>query len=148
MKIKVLCSKQLEEAFLDAVHKQAIEVSSSGELVLIEPQLDRSFLLVKDERDYVRIALDDILFIEAYGSQIQVHTEKQTYLARENLHTLEGQLYDKGFLRIHKSYIVQKKAIERIRSSIHMKFQLVLRNGSVLKVSRSYYYYFKDEIGF
>lgn len=148
MKIKVLCSKKLKEDFLDAVQKQTIEVSSSGELILIEPQLDHSFLLVKDEQDYVRIALDDILYMEAYGAQIQVHTEKQIYQARENLHTLEGQLYEKGFLRIHKSYIVNKKAIERIRSSIHMKFQLVLRNGSILEVSRSYYYYFKDEIGF
>ena len=35
-----------------------------------------------------------------------------------------------------------------IKTSLNMKFVLVLSDGSHLEVSRSYYYQFKEEIGF
>ncbi|MFR2885283.1 MAG: hypothetical protein ACLTCB_03125 [Merdibacter sp.] len=35
-----------------------------------------------------------------------------------------------------------------MHASLNMKFTLVLDNGEKLEVSRSYYYRFKEEIGF
>lgn len=115
---------------------------------MLEPQIDTDTLLVKEQEEYIQIAIEDILYIDSYADDIQVHTQAGIFQARENLYTLEAQLYEKGFLRIHKSYIVNKKAVLRIRPSIHMKFQLVLRNQEVVEVSRSYYYTFKEEMGF
>lgn len=148
MKIKLRCSQELANKFVKALHEGTIEISENGELCVMEPIVDENHMIVKDQEDYVRIGYDDILFIESLGSLIQVHTKNAVYQAREALYILEGQLYAKGFLRIHKSYIVNKKAIVRIRSSLYMKFQIVLENQEVLEVSRSYYYKFKEEIGF
>ena len=64
------------------------------------------------------------------------------------MYQLEAGLYEKGFLRVHKAYIVNKKAIRRIRTNLYMKFTLVLDNQEEIEVSRSYYYRFKEEMGF
>ena len=51
-------------------------------------------------------------------------------------------------LRVHKAFIVNKKDIRRIRSSLNSKFTLILTNEDQIEVSRSYYYRFKEEMGF
>lgn len=61
---------------------------------------------------------------------------------------LEANLYEKGFLRIHKAFIVNTRDIKKIKASLNSKFTLILRNGDQVEVSRSYYYRFKEEMGF
>lgn len=148
MKIKIVCSEIMKKKFLEAIKEHTIDCGNQGELIVIEPHIDTNTLLVKEQEELVQIAIEDILYIDSYGNDILVHTQDDVYQARENLYTLEAQLYEKGFLRIHKSYIVNKRAIMRIRPSIHMKFQLVLTSQEVLEVTRSYYYAFKEEMGF
>ena len=50
------------------------------------------------------------------------------------MYQLEAGLYEKGFLRVHKAYIVNKKAIRRIRTNLYMKFTLVLDNQEEIEV--------------
>ncbi|MCC2834235.1 LytTR family DNA-binding domain-containing protein [[Clostridium] innocuum] len=90
----------------------------------------------------------DIIYIESISQEIWIHTGEGRYRARETMYQLEANLYEKGFLRVHKSFIVNKKDIRRIRSSLNSKFTLLLTNGDQIEVSRSYYYRFKEEMGF
>lgn len=148
MKLKLICSEGMKKKFQEAIEQKTIEFGNQGELVVIEPQIDSNTLLVKDKEEYLQIAIESILYIDAYGADIHIHTETEIYQARENLYTLEALLYEKGFLRIHKSFIVNKRSIQRIRPGLHMKFQLLLCNQEILEVTRSYYYTFKEEMGF
>lgn len=148
MKIKALCGKELQKQFLDDMKTGHIELGNQGELILLEPHGDRKILYVKEQMDMIPVKIKDIIYLESFGSDVELHTLTHTYRFKEQLYVLEAQLYEHGFLRIHKSYIINRHAIKRIRPTIHMKFTLLLEGDFILEVSRSYYYQFKEEIGF
>lgn len=60
------------------------------------------------------IPLKDILFCEAYGKNVKVVTQKDEYFYEGTLSELENRLKREGFLRIHKSYVVNLKRIESV----------------------------------
>ena len=77
-------------------------------------------------------------WIEAAGDYAQLHAKDKTYLIRESLSTLETLLDNNDFLRIHRSIIVQLDRIVRITARPNRDGHLTLRNGTSLRVSRSY----------
>lgn len=148
MKLKLLCRKEMKEQLLDDLQKGHVTVCEDADFVLYEANHDYRYLLVKDEEEYMRLAVEDIIYIESISQGIWIHTAEGRFRARETMYQLEANLYEKGFLRIHKSFIVNIKDIRRIRSSLNSKFTLTLTNGDQIEVSRSYYYRFKEEMGF
>ena len=69
------------------------------------------FLYIKSNRKTVKIQRKDILFIEGMSNYVKIHTNKQFFTAYISLSNIQGQL-DERFIRIHKSYIVNRKAIK------------------------------------
>lgn len=94
------------------------------------------------------VKIDEIRYVESLDNQIHVHAKSGVFMMKDTLYHLEAVLYPAGFLRVHKSFIVSRAHIRSIHASLNMKFTLVLDNGEKLEVSRSYYYRFKEEIGF
>ena len=78
-----------------------------------------------------KIYLDQILFCKANGSYTDIVTEQKTYIQRINLKDLQAKL-DNRFIRVHRSYIVNKDKIEN-QSAI-----LIYINGYKIPISRSY----------
>ncbi len=148
MKVKLLCRKEIREQVIKDLYDGNISIDEDAEFVLHEINHNPQFLLVKDKEEYVRLAIKNIIYIESISQEIRIHTVDKVYFGRDTMYQLEANLYEKGFLRIHKSYIVNIKDIAKIRSSLNMKFTLILTNGDEIEVSRSYYYRFKEEMGF
>lgn len=148
MKVKLLCRKEIREQVLKDLRDGNISIDEDADFVLYEANHNQQFLLVKDQEDYIRLAIKNIIYIESISQEIWIHTNDKIYQGRDTMYQLEANLYDKGFLRVHKSYIVNTKDISRIHSSLNMKFTLTLTNGDEIEVSRSYYYRFKEEMGF
>lgn len=148
MKVKLLCRKEIREQILRDLRDGNISIDEDADFVLYEANHNQQFLLVKDQEDYIRLTIKNIIYIESISQEIWIHTNDKIYQGRDTMYQLEANLYDKGFLRVHKSYIVNTKDISRIRSSLNMKFTLTLTNGDEIEVSRSYYYRFKEEMGF
>ena len=90
--------------------------------------------------DILRLPLDNILYMEAQLHTVIAHVMKNRsqeltqYSFHSTLTSLENQLSDFGFLRIHKSYLVNMKHIVR-----YMCKEAILSNGIVLKVSEKNY---------
>ena len=70
-----------------------------------------AFILVRDNKTTFKIFLKDILYIEAFGEYMKIHTPEKVYLSRETMHQLEEKLPSLHFLRIHKSFIVPIRKI-------------------------------------
>lgn len=88
-------------------------------------------LFVKESGIWVKILLAELLFVEAKGNYLHFETKSGTHLIRQTLQEcLDG--LPSWFARVHKSYIVSTRAIERIESA------QVLVNGQVIPVSSSY----------
>ncbi len=72
-----------------------------------EPQ----FIYLKSGYKYFKVDLDDILYAESRKDYVLVYTRQQTISSKYQISKLEQQLEGKGFLRIHRSYLVNLKHI-------------------------------------
>jgi len=107
-------------------------------------------LAIKDAGEVSRIPVKDILWIDAAGDYMCVHTlpdkhnsdKVSTYILRKTMKELEACLDPKQFIRNHRSTIVNKHVIDKFCSQVNGEYFLVLKSGKELKVSRSY----KDKV--
>ncbi len=72
------------------------------------PQV-QNYLQVKENYKTVKIQIDQICYIESFREYSHIHTNEKTIITKQNLSTLETELKSRGFLRIHKSYIINIK---------------------------------------
>ena len=82
----------------------------------------------------VELPFDDILYLEVLGHSVSVVTEQETYAITATLSSLEQSLERHGFLRVHKSFLVNMRYIKRFQCR-----ELLLANGTVLRVSEKSY---------
>lgn len=94
-------------------------------------------LLVPQGDKLQLIATDDIIWLEAEDNYVRVHTHNQPYLMRTSLQDLLLQLGD-SFLRIHKSCAVNLLEIASLDPLFKGDYELKLRNGQSLRLSRRY----------
>lgn len=58
--------------------------------------------------------MEDILYIEALGNYTKIFRESGGYvLSHTNLKTIQAMLPVNSFLRIHRSYVISVKKVER-----------------------------------
>lgn len=95
-------------------------------------------LAIKDAGEVSRVPVKDILWIDAAGDYMCVHTHDNTHILRKTMKQLEETLDPRRFLRSHRSTIVNKSYIDKFCSQLNGEYYLVMSNGKELKVSRSY----------
>lgn len=74
-------------------------------------------LLLKVEYKTIKIAFDDILYIEGLKDYVKVYTKQKMFLTRLNLKGIEAKLPPTDFLRIHRSYIVSLAKVTSFQKS-------------------------------
>jgi two-component system, LytTR family, response regulator len=84
------------------------------------------------------VSTEDIDWIEAQGNYAEIHIDADTHLIRESLSTLESWLESAAFLRVHRSAIVRINRIVSVSSLPNRDCEVTLRNGTSLRVSRTY----------
>jgi len=73
-----------------------------------------SHVYIKSGYDQVRVELDSILYAEASGNYVVFMLEQQRIASRLTMNEAEALLPGKYFVRVHRSYIVSKKHIQKI----------------------------------
>lgn len=86
----------------------------------------------------VLVPVAEVERIEADGDYASLYANGKTWLVRERLHNLAMQLDPRQFHRVHRSSIVRLDMIAELRSLTNRDAMLRLRDGSVLRASRSY----------
>ena len=76
--------------------------------------------------------------LRGYSDYVRLHIADGDYLYQESLASLERRLDPARFLRIHRSTIVQRSAIERIKQMPFASLVAVLTDGSEVRVGRTY----------
>lgn len=94
---------------------------------------DRS-ILVKEEYNNVHIPLAEILYIEAMEGYVKIYRENDVCtVSRVILKNIGNQLPEREFIRIHRSFIIQKSKVKSFN-----KREVKLRNGKILPIGRQY----------
>ncbi|MEQ8363017.1 MAG: LytTR family DNA-binding domain-containing protein [Cyclobacteriaceae bacterium] len=103
------------ERFLKALEKVNQRLPQK-EITTTTPVIEKSpsFVFVKDGTKLVKVALEDILYVEGLKDYVTIHTKQQKIVSLQRLKTLEEQLPPEQFTRIHNSFIVALNAITAI----------------------------------
>ena len=81
---------------------------------------------------------DDLLWVEAEGDYVNVHTTARSHLVRETMVAMEKRLEPYGFQRIHRSAIVNLSSISKLISADTGEYEVLMSNGLTLKIGRNY----------
>ena len=83
------------------------------------------------------VPVDQIDYIVASGPYAELHVGDRRYLIREAMQTLEERLDPSRFMRVHRSMIVRLDLIETLHRGAGGDYEVQLKNGARVKVSRS-----------
>ena len=95
-------------------------------------------LVLKDAQAVTFLPVIDLDWVEADGDYMRLHAAGKSRLMRCTMAELERKLDPDRFVRIHRSTIVNVDRIREMRPSFHGEYTVVLRDGTRLKLSRSY----------
>lgn len=70
------------------------------------------FLIIKSERRFYKISFDDIRFIEGLKDYVVIYSGNQKLITAMNLKTIHQKIPENIFLRVSKSYVVNKNFID------------------------------------
>jgi len=100
------------ERFLKGVNK-AID-SKQLSLNRKEPQ---NYIFLKTDKAELKLELKDILYFEAYGNFVKVHTKEKTHLVSQTMKSIEANIPGENFIRVHKSFIVSFNKIKKLEGN-------------------------------
>ena len=83
------------------------------------------------------IPVEQVIWIESCDYYSRVHTQAGSHLVRTSLAWFEERLDPSHFLRIHRGAIVHQEQVVEMKSLFKGHRELVLRDGTRLKISRS-----------
>jgi len=89
-------------------------------------KLEISSLVFKSGSEMYNIKLDDILFIEGAQNYVFIHTKEKKIMSLMRMKEVESKLPGELFMRIHKSYIIALKQIDKIES-----YQVTLKDHEI-----------------
>lgn len=130
---------QLLSAVAEIAQEQGFRADESTEAA--EPQycIERQKLVIQDGRNPIQlIPYQDIIWIDAAGDYMCVHTQTETHVMRARLKSLIDERLPDVFVRIHKSTVVNLTYIEQLQPLCNSEYKAILLNGKSLKVSRTY----------
>jgi two-component system LytT family response regulator len=99
--------------------------------------LDR--VLIRDRSNVHVIPVEQIDYIEAQDDYVSIRAAGRSYLKEQTLGELEEQLAAKGFLRIHRRYILNVSRLAKIELSEKDSRIAILNDKTQLPISRSGY---------
>ena len=93
------------------------------------------------------VRTSEIEWIEAAGVYVTLHVEGKEFLHRVSLSELISNLDPLQFIRIHRSAAVNLEHIQQLEPLSHGEFEVILRTGSRLRVSRTYRALLEQRLG-
>ena len=116
---------------------KAITKASQISRTITEPRATKSNekkeIFIKSGYDLIRVEIDDILFFKSDTDYVEIHTKTKKILSSESLSHWEYCLDTYHFTRIHKSYIINIKKIEKISGN-----RVFLKDNIKIPIGRAY----------
>jgi DNA-binding LytR/AlgR family response regulator len=88
--------------------------------------------------------LADILAVQAEGNYVSLQHRPNPYLVHESLSSMAEKLKPYGFIRIHRSVVVNISAVEEIQPLPTGEYRLRVKGGKEYLVTRTYKHNLRD----
>ena len=99
------------------------------------------------EGRFVQLFPKDIYYFEAVDNKVFVYLEKDVYECKLMLYELEQRFAETDFFRATKSTIVNLSKVRSFSPAFNGRFELLMKNGEKLIVSRQYVPGLKTKLG-
>jgi len=110
--------KPISRELFDRAVKRALERVKSGEEIQEDEVVDKAKMVeVNTGGDFEYVEAGKIMYIQSYGNYVKVFTTTRMILGTSTTHKMFSALPKSLFLRIHKSYIVNKDFIGSYNNS-------------------------------
>jgi len=115
--------------FLKAVMKVKDVFHVSNSAVMTGP---RNEIFIKHNSRYLRVDGNEILWIEAIGDYVEIHTTSKKYTVHTTMKAIEKKMPEGAFIRVHRSYIVRLASIHEIEDNT------LIVNKKLIPIGKSY----------
>ena len=101
---------------------------------------ENSHLIVRDVGKVRLVDIEEIVWINGAGNYVELHCQDspRPILHRETMKNLTEKLASKGFIRIHRSTLVRKKAISELIPTDCGDYKVILKSNTILNLSRRF----------
>lgn len=134
--VKPFDDERFEEALRRARRRLALERAAPPPEEPPEPPRYLERIAVEVRGRVVPVPVATIDYITASGPYAELHAGGQRHLIREAMQTLEERLDPAAFMRVHRSVIVRLARVEALHKAPGGDYQLQLKGGGRLRVSR------------
>lgn len=93
---------------------------------------DENIIYVKSDSRLIKLDLTEVIFIEALGDYVRIHTKKGKYTVLSTMKAMVAKLPKTEFQRVHKSFILRLDKIQKIEKNV------AFLEGIQIPVSRTY----------
>jgi two-component system LytT family response regulator len=80
----------------------------------------------------------DLVVVQAEGNYVLLQREAGSYLLRESISNIAEKLKPYGFVRIHRSLLVNAASVQEIRPCVTGEYSLRVKGGKEYTVTRTY----------
>ncbi len=127
------------ERFTQTIHRISDYMDIKQKANLFESSVGDDVIYIKEGHDQTKVKLHNILYLEGLKDYTKIVTADKKYFVLTSIGNLLKENHFQNFIRIHRSYAVQKMYVEKKQSN-----ELLLNNGILLPIGRSY----KDSLNF
>ena len=106
---------------------------------LFESSIGGDVIYIKEGHEQTKVKLHEILYLEALKDYTLIITPQKRHCVLSSIGTLLKENHFQSFIRIHRSFAVQKQFIHKINTQ-----EIILNNNISIPIGRSY----KDNLNF
>lgn len=111
--------------------RKAIQKFEQSRLAISGVNQDK-VLIIRSNRADVHVQASSILYLEAMGDYVRIHTTDDAYLTKESLKSILERLPGVDFRQVHRSFIVNMHYVRQRKSH-----ELIIRDR-LIPIGRSY----------
>ena len=140
--VDYLLKPYTKKRFKSAVEKLEVNFQenksrSLAESLLMDKPEYPERVLVQSQNKLITINTEDVQRIEAYGDYSKIITKDKVYLSNYGITSLEQKLNPNVFIRVHRSAIINLNKVQEL-NKYSKSYDVVMKNGDVVRVSRGY----------
>ncbi len=95
-------------------------------------------IAIKSNGRILFVDTSEVLAVRAEGNYVLLERKNGSYLIRESISSIAETLKPYGFIRIHRSVLINGSYVENIQASLTGEYELRLKNGQEYTVTRTY----------
>ena len=132
-------SSDWEKAIVMGLPPPQLQIATKGPASRMQEQNQSSpRVAIKVKGKILFINLSDVVAVQAEGNYVSVQQNGTSYLLRESISALAEKLEPQGFIRIHRSILVNTSFVEEIRPYSTGEYGLRVKGGKEYTVTRTY----------